>query len=228
MSGSGAGADLKAWNKYPHLRCFYNKLYLAELFGYPCGPAGVEVPKPDNYIVRPIINMAGMGCNARIQHLDNDTVKTKVPPGYFWSQRFIGRQLSIDYVKEFGIWRQLNAYEGFNFEDDLSRFSMWKRVEEKVEIPFQFKPILDSGIQKINFECILTNKGAKVFEVHLRNGMDLLMDYDEIVPVFKGDPQRRTGYRYIEGLADGWGQLLYPRIGYLVKPISSSEKRSKL
>ena len=150
-----------------------------------------------------------------------------MPPGYFWSQRFHGRQLSIDYVKEFGTWEQLNAYQGFNFENDLSRFSMWKRVEEKVEIPFQFKPILDSGIQKINFECILTDEGPKIIEVHLRNGFDHLMEYQEIVPVFKGDPQRRTGYRYIEGYADGWGQLLYPRIGYLVKPISSSEKRSK-
>ena len=228
MSGSGASADLKAWKAYPHLRCFYNKLYVAELFGYQCGPAGVEVPCPDDYIVRPIINMAGMGCSARIQHLDNDSVKTKVPPGYFWSQRFIGRQLSIDYVKEFGVWRQLNAFEGFNFENDLSRFSCWKKVEDKVDIPKEFNPIIDSGIQKINFECIKTiDNDIKPFEVHLRNGFDHMMEYDEIVPVFKGDPQRRTGYRYIEGFTDGWGQLLYPRIGYLVKPISSSVKRSK-
>ena len=227
MSGSGASADLKAWKAYPHLRCFYNKLYVAELFGYQCGPSGVEPPCPDDYIVRPIINMAGMGCNARIQYLDNDTVKTKVPPGYFWSQRFHGRQISIDYVKEFGVWRQLNAYQGFNFENDLSRFSMWKRVKDKIYLPKELQPIIQSPLQKLNVECILTQDGTKVFEVHLRNGFDHLMEYDEIVPVFKGDPQRRTGYRYIEGYTDGWGQLLYPRIGYLVKPISSSGKRSK-
>ena len=29
------------------------------------------------------------------------------------------------------------------------------------------------------------------------------MQYDEIVPVFKGDPKSRSGYRYIEGYADG-------------------------
>ena len=227
MSGSGAGADLKAWKEYRHLRCFYNKLYIAELFDYQCGPAGVEPPCPDEYVVRPIINMAGMGCSARIVHLDSDSVKTNVPPGYFWCERFHGRQLSVDYVKEFGVWRQLNAFEGFNFETDLSRFSLWKKVEDKIEIPNQLQPILDSGIQKLNFECILTEEGAKIFEVHLRNGMDMLMQYDEIIPVFKGDPKSRSGYKYIEGFTDGWGQLLYPRIGYLVKPISSSVKRSK-
>ena len=84
-------------------------------------------------------------------------------------------------------------------------------------MPKQFQPILDSGIQKINFECIMTNDGAKVFEVHRRNGFDHMMKWKEIVPVFKGDPKSRSGYRYIEGYTDGWGQLLYPRIGYLVK-----------
>ena len=218
MSGSGAGADLIAWNKYPQLRCWYNKLYVAEQFSYACGPAGIPVPKPDNYVVRPIINMAGMGANSRIVHIDGDEVKTKVPPGYFWCQRFIGKQLSIDYVKEFGIWRQLNAYQGSNFENDLTRFTKWERVEDKVDMPKEFQPILDSGIQKINFECIVTQQEqVKPFEVHLRNGFDHMMKWKEIVPVFKGDPKSRSGYRYIEGYTDGWGQLLYPRIGYLVK-----------
>ena len=217
MSGSGARADLIAWNKYPQLRCWYNKLYVAEQFSYACGPAGIPPPKPDNYVVRPIINMAGMGLNSRIVHLDNDTVKTKVPPGYFWMQRFIGRQLSIDYVKESHGWIQLNAYQGSNFEDDLTRFSKWERVKDKIDIPKEFQPILDSGIEKINFECIVTTDGPKILEVHLRNGFDHMMKWKEIVPVFKGDPIRRSGYRYVEGYTDGWGQLLYPRIGYLVR-----------
>jgi len=219
MSGSGAGADVKAWNKYPQLRCFYNKLYVAELFDHQSGPAGLQVPKADKYVVRPIINMAGMSANARIIYIDKDESFMKVPPGYFWCERFHGRHLSIDYVKENDEWIQINAYEGFNYEDDLSRFSLWKRVEDRVDIPKEFNIIKESGLDKLNFECIKNIKTAdvKIFEVHLRNGFDHMMEWKYIIPVFKGDPTRKEGYRFIEGFSDGWGQLLYPRIGYLVK-----------
>ena len=44
-----------------------------------------------------------------------------------------------------------------------------------------------------------------------------MMKWNEIVPVFKGDPTRREGYRYLKAEASGYGYLLYPRIGYLVK-----------
>ena len=44
----------------------YNKLTLAEKLEYVCGPAGIKVPKAGEYIIRPMMNLAGMGANAKI------------------------------------------------------------------------------------------------------------------------------------------------------------------
>lgn len=45
----------------------YNKLQVSRVLGYECGPAGLVVPKPDFYIVRPCINFMGMGRHARLR-----------------------------------------------------------------------------------------------------------------------------------------------------------------
>ena len=58
--------DEDQYKKYPRHRNFFNKLWLAEQLGYVCGPAGVDVPKPGVYVVRPIMNLDGMGAGARV------------------------------------------------------------------------------------------------------------------------------------------------------------------
>ena len=42
--------DDDAYNLYPHHRKWFNKLYVAELFGYDCGPAGVAPTKDGTYV----------------------------------------------------------------------------------------------------------------------------------------------------------------------------------
>lgn len=186
-----------------------NKLYVAEKFNYICGPAGFPVPSPNEYIVRPIINLGGMGVGARIQHIEPNQLE-KVPAGYFWSEVFTGKHYSVDYVREKDEWKQLNCYQGYNSREDLTRFSMWQRIDEKVKLPEELKEI---DVERLNVEMI----DHKVIEVHLRNGFDHMMDWKYIIPCFKGDPTRKEGYRFIKGKATGHGGLLYPREGYLVK-----------
>ena len=39
-------------------------LILSRKLGYQCGPVGLDVPKPGWYMVRPCVNMQGMGLGA--------------------------------------------------------------------------------------------------------------------------------------------------------------------
>lgn len=201
--------DVIAWYKYPQYRKWVNKLYVADLFGYSCGPAGIPVPKSGNYVVRPIYNLAGMGVGATVQFLNPEDLH-KVPPGYFWVEQFTGTHYSFDYVKINGKFQQLNCYIGTNTPDNLSLFTKWVRDEETCELPWVLEEL---DVEKLNIEVI----GDKIIEIHLRNGFDHMMWYKEIIPVFEGDSTEMTGYTYVKGPADGYGHLSKPRIGYLVK-----------
>jgi len=58
------------WNHiHPNDLWVYNKLILSRVLGYNCGPVGTAVPKPDFYIVRPSMNLLGMGRFARIEYI---------------------------------------------------------------------------------------------------------------------------------------------------------------
>jgi len=108
----------------------FDKLILSRRLGYQCGPAGVPVPCADWYIVRPVTNLLGMGRGAEIQWIESST--DHLPPGYFWSEKFVGPHISVDYH-----WgRQTLAVEGFRREGDpLWKFSRWERVSDKYEVP---------------------------------------------------------------------------------------------
>ena len=202
--------DVDAWYRYPQYRQWFNKLYVADLFGYRCGPAGIPVPEPGSYVVRPIYNLAGMGVGAKLIDLTPEDISL-IPPGYFWVERFQGTHYSVDYVRgEQGV-TQLNCYTGVNDPDNLSRFYHWKKTDYKFCLPTE---IANIDVPKINIEAI----DDKIIEVHLRNGFDHLMHCDEIIPVFSLDPPKSLpGYKYVEGSAEGYGWLDNPRLGYWVR-----------
>jgi len=201
--------DEIAWLTHPQYRLWFNKLYVAEHFGYKCGPSGVSVPKKDHYIVRPIYNLAGMGVNAKLKTLKPGD-HHKVPAGHFWVEYFRGTHYSIDYVKINNQFEQLNCYIGTNTPKDLSLFSSWIRSNHRYTLPESLNQL---SVERLNIEVI----GDKIIEVHLRNGFDHMMQYEEIIPVFKNERKVKKGYTYVEGPADGYGKLKKPRIGYLVK-----------
>jgi hypothetical protein len=73
----------------------YNKLFLARSLGHLCGPVGASVPSPDYYIVRPSINLLGMGRFSRIEWIDNST--DHLHPAEFWCEIFQGEHISVDF-----------------------------------------------------------------------------------------------------------------------------------
>jgi hypothetical protein len=158
----------------------YDKLILARKNGYLAGPAGIAVPKPGWYIVRPITNIRMMSRGATKQWLTADDTD-KIPDGYFWTEWFEGRHTSVDF--HYGV--QTLAVEGFRDDPNrLDRFSCWQRIDEK----YSFPKVLDELWHLtpwVNVEYV----DGKIIEVHLRWNDDFANhNSDVIYPVWRDNP----------------------------------------
>lgn len=142
----------------------FDKLLLARYLGYECGPAGVQVPRPGEYVVRPIYNLFGMGLLARIEQIESTTYH--LHPSEFWCEKFDGRHISVDYENG----EQVVAFEGIRESGaPLYKFSRWTRIEEKFEYPHILKSgqhLLRGRYSRVNCEFV----DGKLIEVHLRSG----------------------------------------------------------
>ena len=211
------------WNRIlPQHLWIYNKLFLSRRLGYTCGPMGLEVPKPGFYIVRPCMNLMGMGRHARIEWIEDST--EHLHPAEFWCEVFEGDHLSVDYEYhedrtgcypqwamdhsvDFHVKEQRLCVKGFKDGDDLYRFTRWEKVDVKVPYP---KILTTIGLYRygwINCEFI----GGNLIEVHFRRNPDFAYDNDVAIPVWE-DQEIKTmeGYRYIE-------EKDYLRRGFWVK-----------
>lgn len=164
-----------------------DKLILSRKMYYNSGPVGLDVPHPGFYIVRPCVNMMGLGLGAQRVWIEKDTCD--LPVGHFWCEWFEGRHLSIDYH-----WgKQTLAVEGVKPADTFTRWSSWIRVADRIRLP----SILDEFASKhewINCEFI----GGKLIEVHLRHNEDFDGNILYFIPVWEGestDPPEGYSYR---------------------------------
>ena len=170
----------------------YNKLQLSQVLGYTCGPAGLEVPNPGFYIVRPSINFMGMGRYSRKEKIKRDT--EHLHPGTFWCEVFEGEHLSVDFQnKEPKLVVKGNRDE----EDKLYRWNHWEVVQRVVEFPQVLNDIA-TRYEWINCEFI----GGKLIEVHFRRNPDFRYNNTIAMPVWKDQKvpelDESTGMYYIE------------------------------
>ncbi len=89
-------------------RWIMNKLALAERLGYDCGPSGTNT-NIGEYIIRPIMNLAGMGTGGTFRHVTpvgpggepvNDHVPAQGFPGHFWCEAFNGTHQFCGYIND--------------------------------------------------------------------------------------------------------------------------------
>ena len=157
----------------------YDKLILARKQGYLAGPAGIAVPKPGWYIVRPITNIRMMSRGAQklwLTPADTDLV----PDGSFWSECFQGRHTSVD----FHYGQQHLAVEGFRNSERLDRFSRWEKINDRYPFPVVLGDLWRM-IPWTNVEYIDDN----IIEVHLRWNDDFSNhNSDVIYPVWRNEP----------------------------------------
>ena len=207
--------DAEAYLKFKNQRKWFNKLWLSEQLGYDCGPSGIAPTKSGWYIVRPIMNISGMGVGAQRKHIQANDV-TKTPPGYFWCEWFEGAQYSVSF-EWVGRWKQTSCWKADRDKENLSVFHKWVRCNSKIfKLDRIYDQISNCGIDKINVEFIDNNP----IELHLRESPD--PDYDEIIPIWQGeenlvDKYQKMGYNYIISYDNADGFLTTPRIGFAAK-----------
>lgn len=172
--------DLEAWDIVdPEDAWVFDKLLLSKRLGYPCGPKGTEVPKKDKYVVRPCVNLLGMGRSAEILTLEGNT-EYLIDDGFFWQKKFNGRHLSFDYVD--GI--QVLCVEGHKVnKNNLRTWARWEKTKHRFKLP-PFLLMLAVKYRYLNIETI----GGKIIEVHLRLNPDFQNhDSDYVIPVYDNE-----------------------------------------
>ena len=163
-----------------------DKLILSRHLNYSCGPAGLDVPVPGWYCVRPCVNMLGLGLGAEKVWIDKETMH--LPLGSFWCEWFEGRHLSVDYHR--GLQRL--CVEGAKPETTLSRWDSWKRTNDYIPRPPLIRPLM-KRYEWVNLEFI----GGRLIEVHLRRNEDFDGGIDEYIPVWTGESIiAPPGYQY--------------------------------
>jgi len=171
--------DCEVWVSCPpNWLWVYDKLIVAQHEHVKSGPAGVSVPQPGWYVVRPITNirMMGRGASRCWLELGDDA---QVPDGYFWSEVLTGDHVSVDYH-----WgNPVLSVQGFRDDPDrLDRFNRWIKVDSVHTLPSWLEE-LSVTQEWINVEYI----GGRVIEVHLRYNDDFANHTaSEIIPVWIG------------------------------------------
>ena len=187
------------WNRiHSHDLWVYNKLILSRVLGYTCGPVGTTVPRPDFYLVRPSMNLLGMGRFARKEYICKYT--DHYHPSEFWCEVFEGDHISIDYQNK----EQKLSVIGIRDDDSpLYKWDMWKKVDIKIEYPKVLEE-LKGDYEWVNCEFI----GNKLIEVHFRRNPDFRYGNTIAIPVWKGQTMKiEEKYEYIEDpdyLRDGF------------------------
>jgi hypothetical protein len=198
--------EVRAWkNCHPDDLWIFDKLLLSKKLAYLCGPGCVPVPVANFYVVRPVMNLYGMGAGAEVKWLTPED-SSEVPPGYFWCEEFKGRHLSIDYDQT---GAQLNCVEGFRGANEpLYRFSEWKAVNEARKFPAILKNLAGT-YEFYNVEMI----GDKIIEVHLRQNHDPI---ENNLKVCWENDRRRQNLTLLVNLEDADGYLPEKRLGFYI------------
>lgn len=177
----------KVWqNINPDDLWVLDKLILSRKLYYNCGPVGLDVLKSGYYIVRPCVNMIGLGLGSQKVYLEKDT--THLPVGHFWCEWFEGRHLSIDYH-----WgKQCLAVEGHKPKSTFTRWNHWVKVSDRIKLP-RILQTFATKYEYINCEYI----GGKLIEVHFRRNEDFDGNITHFIPVWEGeDTTPPEGFTY--------------------------------
>lgn len=217
--------DLCAWKKYPKYNWIYNRLELARYQGLDCAPMPIE---PKNYpiIIKPIINLYGMGLNCKKVNDEDEFYDCWFTNG-FWMEFLTGEHISWDIVLFEGKIKYVVAFQGKIDHQYLGKFDYWETVEKDLPdiITKLIKEKLNDFNGCVNFETI----DNKIIEGHLRTGDIFLM---EDINIMKGISEAYKGndfdwsiveykpiYFFPVWAYDSQNEELYDILYELVKPI---------
>lgn len=166
----------------------YNKLSLSRILGYNCGPTGTTVPKSDFYIVRPCINLLGMGRFARKEWIEKET--EHFHPSEFWCEMFEGQHLSVDFYEKKS---RLVVLGERKIEDPLYKWYKWTKIDVEVDFPSILNDLI-GDYEWINCEFI----GNHLIEVQFRQNPDFMYNNTIAIPIWDDKiDQINDNYRLI-------------------------------
>ena len=166
------------WNSIHHEDLWvYNKLFLSQRLGHLCGPTGVPVLCSGHYIVRPSINLLGMGRFSRIEWIENST--DHFHPAEFWCEIFQGPHISVDFQNQISKLVVLGERDS---SDSLYRWKKWTQINEEIEFPSILLD-LSGDYEWINCEFI----GNHLIEVHFRQNPDFRFGNSVAIPVWNDE-----------------------------------------
>jgi len=167
----------------------YNKLILSRVLGYTCGPIGTSVPRPDFYILRPSMNLLGMGRYARKEYIYKYT--DCYHPSEFWCEVFEGDHISVDYQNKEQKLTVMGVRDEMN---PLYKWDIWKKVDYKMPFPTILNK-LKGEYEWINCEFI----GSRLIEVHFRQNPDFRYGNSVAIPVWNDSrPIDSKDYQFID------------------------------
>jgi hypothetical protein len=158
--------DLEAWMMYPEYNFLYNKMFICKYQNIKHYPMPIY---PNKYpiVIKPIINLMGMGLNAiKInndkefnQHLNNN---------HFWCEYLKGEHLSWDITIRNGQIIFISCFKGYKSKI-FGAFNYWKLIK-KIQLPDIINKLVKSHLSDytgcLNVETI----SNKMIECHLRIG----------------------------------------------------------
>ena len=199
------------WNSiHPQDTWVYNKLFLNQSLGHLCGPTGCPVPYPGHYIVRPCINLLGMGRYSRMEWIYKST--DDYHPAEFWCEVFEGKHLSVDFRNKQSELVILGEREDGG---PLYKWKKWTKIDYKVSFP-EILNDLYGNYEWINCEFI----GNHLIEVHFRRNPDFRYGNTVAIPVWNGEKiDKMNNFTYIEDKD-------YLRSGFFVNSRDSNPVKS--
>lgn len=174
------------WQRAGSDKWVLDKLLLSDRLGYECGPAGCPVSSEGDWVVRPAVNINGMGAGAFIEWLWHGT--DHLLPGTFWCEMFDGPHISVDYAHG----EPVLSVEGRRYDDSLQHWHSWRRTTETPELPGWLQEVADRH-EIANAEFV----GGRVIEFQFHHNSDFRFGNDIAIPVYDVSP-RRDDMRFVE------------------------------
>lgn len=173
--------DLTAWRNNSDLNFVYNKMFICELQKIDHAPMPIE-PKSYPVVVKPIINLYGMGLNSKIINNKEEFYNNWLSNN-FWSEYLVGDHLSWDFVIRKGKLIYSIVFQGFKFDDKerFGTFSYWELINHEMKIPDSINNLIKKYFKNYTGNLNIETIGNKIIEVHLRMG-----DIDQLpIPILK-------------------------------------------
>lgn len=167
--------DIEAYKMYPEHNFIYNKLELFKYQKLDCNPLPI-LPNKFPVVVKPIINLKGMGLDSIIINNINE-YNNHSTSGFFYCTFLSGKHYSWDLIINDGKIVYYTVFQGYKYKEEnrFGTFKYWKQ-EEKPLLKI-IKQYIDDKFKNFTGHINIETIGNYMIEGHLRLGdIDFCMD----------------------------------------------------